>query len=317
MDLSIIIVNRNTKGLLLDCIDSIYKTVPPLSFEVIVADNGSTDGSVEALKLSFPGVALIENKKNLGFAKANNQAIRRSSGRFVALLNTDTVLTPGALGTIVKFMDGDSRAGVCAGQLLNGDGSLQNSIANTPTLATELLNKSLLKFLFPKSYPGKKNHFERPTEVESVIGACMVVSRRALDRVGPLDESFFFFFEETDWCANMKKNGFLVFFHPNARIYHLQGQTAKKNLAAARVEYWRSRYIFFRKHYSLIANITLKAGLLLRLCISIALQLPASIVSARTRDKLAVNLNLLHWHLRGCPGGWGLAEPALRAVIPA
>jgi GT2 family glycosyltransferase len=307
MDLSIIIVNRNTKGLLLDCVDSVYKTVPPLSFEVIVVDNASTDGSVEALRSSFPGAVYIENEKNLGFAKANNQAIKRSAGRFVALLNTDTVLTPGALATIVKFMESDGRAGISGGQLLNGDGTLQNSIANIPTLATELLNKSLLKLLLPKRYPGKKSRFEKPTEVESVIGACMVVSRRAIDRAGALDESFFFFFEETDWCLTMKKNGFLVFFHPHARIYHLQGQTAKKNLAAARVEYWKSRYIFFRKHYSLLANIILKAGLLLRLCLSIVLQLPASVASARTRNKLAVNFKLLLWHFNGCPEGWGLS----------
>jgi GT2 family glycosyltransferase len=308
MDLSIIIVNRNTKGLLLDCVDSVYKTVPPLSFEAIVVDNASTDGSIDALKSSFPGVVIVENAKNLGFARANNQAIRRSAGRFVALLNTDTILTPGALGTIVKFMESDGRIGISGGQLLNGDGTLQNSIANIPTLATELLNKSLLKLLFPKRYPGKNTRFERPTEVESIIGACMVASRQAIDRVGPLDESFFFFFEETDWCLTMKKNGLLVFFHPHARIYHLQGQTARKNLAAARVEYWKSRYIFFRKHYSLLSNIVLKAGLLLRLCVSIVLQIPASAVSAKTRDKLAVSFHLLNWHIMGCPDGWGLAR---------
>lgn len=317
MDLSIIIVNRNTKGLLLDCISSVYKTVPPLSFEVIVVDNASTDGSVEALRRSFPGVACIENDKNLGFAKANNQAIRRSTGRFVALLNTDTVLTPGALGTIVKFMDGESRAGICCGQLLNGDGSLQNSIANIPSLATELLNKSLLKFLFPERYPGKRNRYKSPTEVESVIGACMVVSRGAIDRAGLLDESYFFFFEETDWCLSMRKKGLMVFFHPAARIYHLQGQSAKKNLAAARVEYWWSRYIFFRKHYSPFSNGVLKTGLLIRLCISILLQLLGSVASPKAKVKLAVNTKLLLWHIKGCPGGWGLSEPTPAPVKPA
>jgi GT2 family glycosyltransferase len=315
MDLSIIIVNRNTKGLLLDCVESVYKTVPPLSFEVIVVDNGSTDGSVEELNHSFPGVECIKNSGNLGFAKANNQAIRRSAGRYVALLNTDTVLTPGALDTIVKFMDADGKAGISGGQLLNGDGSLQNSIANIPTLATELLNKSLLKLLFPKRYPGKKNRFERPTEVESVIGACMVVSRKAMEKTGLLDESYFFFLEETDWCLAMKKNGFKVFFLPGARIYHLQGQTAKKNLAAARVEYWKSRYVFFSKHYSPFYNTVLKAGLLLRLCLSIVLQLLAS-ASPKTRGRLSVNWTLLLWHIKGCPGGWGLSGP-LRAVKPA
>lgn len=307
VDLSIIIVNRDTKDLLLACLESVYRTVPPLTFEVMLVDNASADGSVEAVRRSYPGVICIENSRNLGFARANNQAVRRSSGRHVALLNTDTVLTPGALSTIVDFMDSDTRVGVCGGQLLNADGSLQNSIANIPTLATELLNKSVLKLLFPKRYPGKRTRIERPMEVESVIGACMVVSRKAIDSVGALDESYFFFLEETDWCQTIRRSGMSVYFNPGARIYHLQGQTARKNLAAARVEYWRSRYIFFRKHYSALSNIVLRAGLLLRLCASIALQLPASVASRKARLKLGVNSKLLLWHLNGCPGNWGLA----------
>lgn len=306
MDLSIIIVNRNTKKLLIDCVGSVYRTVPPLSFEVFVVDNASSDASVEALKRAFPGVVCVENARNLGFARANNLALKRANGRYAVLLNTDTVLTPGALEAIVKFMDSNERVGVCGGQLLNEDGSLQNSIASMPTLSTELLNKSLLKLLFPKKYPGKKSRFSKPTEVDSIIGACMAVSKKAIDRAGLLDEAYFFFFEETDWCLAMKKAGFHVFFHPGARIYHLQGQTAKKNIAAARVEYWRSRYIFFRKNYSTPANIVLYAGLITRLFVSILLQAPASLVSAKTRGKLKVNLRLLAWHMIGRPGQWGL-----------
>jgi len=314
MDLSIIIVNRNTKKLLLDCVGSIYRTVPPLSFEVFVVDNSSSDGSVEALKKAFPGVVCIGNSRNLGFARANNQALRRAVGRYAALLNTDTVLTPGSLETIVKFMDENELAGICGGQLLNEDGSLQNSIASTPTLATELLNKSLLKLLFPKKYPGKKSRFAKPTEVDSIIGACMVVSKKAIDKAGLLDEAYFFFFEETDWCLAMKKSGFKVFFLPGAQIYHLQGQTAKKNIGAARVEYWRSRYTFFRRNYSALSNIVLYAGLVLRLSVSILLQLPASLLSAKTREKLKVNLRLLAWHMAGRPAQWGLSTQAHAAV---
>ena len=308
MDLSIIIVNRNTKKLLLDCVGSIFNTVPPLSFEVFVVDNASSDESISALKSAFPSIVCIENKKNLGFARANNQAIVLSKGRYAALLNTDTVLTEGALDAIVKFMDSNNKAAICGGQLLNEDGSLQNSIASIPTLATELLNKSLLKFLFPKKYPGKKSRFEKPTEVASIIGACMVVSRKAIEKAGMLDEAYFFFLEETDWCLAMKKAGFSVFFLPHSRIYHLQGQTAKKNLKAARIEYWRSKYISFRKHYSSAVNMFFYAGLLIRLCVSILLQLPASALSAKTREKLSVNFNLLIWHIMGRPDGWGIAR---------
>jgi len=295
---------------LLACIESIHATVPPLSFEIWLVDNASSDGSVEAVRHSFPNVRCIENRHNLGFAKANNLAIRQASGRYVVLLNTDTVLTPSALSTIIGFMERNRDVAICGGQLLNGDGSLQNSIANVPTLATELLNKSLLRLLFPKRYLGKESRFDQPVEVESIIGACMVVSKGAIDRVGMLDEAYFFYFEETDWCLSMKKSGWRVFFHPQAQIYHLQGQTAKKNIVASRIEYWKSRYTFFRKHYSTAVIGFLTTGLVVKLCISLLLQLVASPVSRSSRTRLRVNAMLLCWHLLGCPAGWGLSNLA-------
>ncbi len=306
MDLSIVIVNRNTKELLLACIKSIYATVPPFSFEVWVVDNASSDGSVDAVGHAFPDVRCIKNDRNLGFAKANNLAIRLARGRYVVLLNTDTVLKPSALATIVYFMNSNQNVAICGGQLLNGDGSLQNSIASVPTLATELLNKSLLRLLFPKRYPGKESRFDHPMEVDSIIGACMVVSKKAIDSVGLLAASYFFFFEETAWCLSMKKNGWRIFFHPQARIYHLQGQTAKKNAVAARIEYWKSRYIFFRKHYSPAKLIFLRVGLVVKLCISLVLQLIASLASRNARTRLTINSKLFLWHLAGCPQAWGL-----------
>jgi GT2 family glycosyltransferase len=307
IDISIIIVNLNTNKLLLDCIVSIYDTVPPLRFEIYVVDNASTDGSVEAVKASFPDVVCLKNDRNLGFAKANNIAICRSSGRFVVLLNTDTLLTPSALSLITGYMDLHSDIGICGGQLINADGTLQNSIANIPSLATELLNKSLLRRMFPKSHPGKEHRFDMPTEVESIIGACMVVSRKALDVVGLLDEEYFFFFEETDWCLSMKRNGFKVMFHPDACIYHLQGQTAKKFSSAAKIEYWKSRYIFFRKHSSLLIRACLVSGVLFKLLLSIMFQIPASFASEKHRSRLKINSDILFWHIKGCPDECGLS----------
>jgi len=309
-DLSIIIVNRNTKELLLDCIGSVYATVPPLSFEILLVDNASSDGSVVALRRAFPDVGILSNERNLGFAKANNLAIRQAHGRYVALLNTDAVLTPSSIATIIDFMDRNPKVAICGGQLLNADGTMQNSIANIPTLATELLNKSLLRRLFPRRYPGKESQFDHPVEVESIIGACMVVAKKAIDMVGRLDESYFFFFEETDWCMLMKKNGWSVFFHPQANIFHLQGRTAKKNIVAARIEYWKSRYTFFKKHYSPAHLVLLGAGLVAKLCFSLILQFVASPVSHNARTRLKVNSMLLFWHLLGCPAEWGLESRA-------
>jgi GT2 family glycosyltransferase len=312
MDASIIIVNWNTKELLINCLNSVYGTVKTLAFEVLVVDNGSSDGSVEAIKTLFPGVRLIENKKNLGFAKANNQALRQMNGQYAVLLNSDAVLTDGAVETIIRFMDENNKIGICGGQLLNADGSKQNSIANSPTLATELLNKSLLRRLFPRKYPGKEHDFKEPIEVESIVGACMVVRKEAINDVGLLDESYFFFLEETDWCLNMRKRGWKVFHHPDAKIYHLQGQSAGKVNVRARIEYWRSRYTFFKKNYGSVSLNILRLGLILKVFISmfmLSIVYAASLLlSKKVRERLNLYSVLIAWHFKGTPSEWGLTH---------
>ena len=228
MDASIIIINWNTRDLLIECINSVYSTTRGINFDIWVVDNGSSDGSVQALRELFPDVNVIENQSNLGFAKACNQALKLMESKFAILLNSDTILTDGAIKTVLDTMEKDPDIGLCGAQLLNPDGTKQNSIANTPSLATELLNKSLLRRLFPQKYPGKERDFAEPIEVESIIGAFMAVRKEAMDEVGMLDESYFFFFEETDWCIRMKKKGWKVVHHPGAKVYHLQGQTVRK-----------------------------------------------------------------------------------------
>jgi GT2 family glycosyltransferase len=260
------------------------------------------------MQSSFPNVNCIVNSSNAGFAKANNQAIKQTTGRYVVLLNSDTVMTPSALETLIYYMDATPDVAICGGQLLNSGGSLQNSIANTPTLATELLNKSILRRLYPRRYPGKETRFDTPVEVESIIGACMVVSRDALQQVGMLDEKYFFFFEETDWCLSMRKADWKVCFNPHSYIYHLQGASAKKNLAASRIEYWKSRYTFFNKHYTGTVSLVLRIGLIVRLIISIIPQIFISLVSNSTRSRLKVNVKILIWHILGCNPSWGISH---------
>lgn len=312
MDVSIIIVNWNTKDLLINCINSVYQTTKNLAIEIWVVDNGSSDDSARAVRELFLTVNIIENQHNLGFAKACNQAGRRIKGRYAVLLNTDTILSDGAIETVVDFMDKNAKVGICGGQLLNDDGSKQNSIANIPTLATELFSKSLLRKIFPKKYPGKEHDIMYPIEVESVIGAFMVVKKEAIDETGLMDESYFFFFEETDWCLSMKKMGWSVFHHPDIKVYHLQGQTAKKVHIGARIEYWRSRYIFFKKHYGKTTLIVLKTGLLFKLFLNLALNLFLSLITAFTNRKAAersrLYIKILCWHCLGFPDGYGLSS---------
>ena len=246
MDISFIIVNWNTKDLLRDCLNSIYKTAGDLAFEIIVVDNASSDGSQEMLATEYPQVRVIANTENRGFGAANNQGFGLMQGKYALLLNTDAVLTEGAVQKLWSFAVAHPRAAIVCGQLLNADGSRQNSIASFPTLLTLAVNISLLEYLFPRLYPSKRYSHKAPLEVDSAIGACMLVSRRALDEVSWFDERYFFFFEETDLAFAMKRAGWQVWQVPDAFIYHLQGQSIGHS-ARSRIEYYRSRYQFLNK----------------------------------------------------------------------
>ena len=248
MDLSVIIVNWNTKDLVCQCLDSLYQKVKKIEMEIFVVDNGSMDGSGAAVRERFPEVNLIENPINLGFAKANNQAMRLSKGKYLLLLNPDTQIKEGAIERLFSFMNAHPEAGIVGAQLLNSDGSKQNSIANFPSLATELLNKTLLRWFFPEKFPGKERDYLDPIKVDSVIGACMMVKRNAVEQVGLLDEEYFLFLEETDWCYRMKRAGWEIYHIPQAEIFHFQGKSAGAEKEKARIEYYRSRYYFFKKN---------------------------------------------------------------------
>lgn len=175
--LNFIIVNWNTRDLLIHCIDSIYTTVTGLSYRISVVDNGSGDDSVKALHNQFPQIFVIENRENRGFAAAVNQALEKNVARYTysVLLNTDTLLQKGAIQAMYSFMEQHKDTGIVGAQLQKPDGTRQHSYDNHPTLATELFNKSVLRWLFPKRYPSKKMQATQPVEVESVIGACMMI----------------------------------------------------------------------------------------------------------------------------------------------
>ncbi|TSA11181.1 MAG: glycosyltransferase family 2 protein [Deltaproteobacteria bacterium] len=304
MDISIIIVNWNTKDLLRNCLNSIYQTVQNISFEIIVVDNASHDGSVAMLREEFPQVTIIENTTNLGFGAANNQAISIMKGRYALLLNTDTILTKDAVYELFSFMEAHPDAATACGQLLNADGSKQNSIASFPTLWTLFLNTSLLEYLLPKSYPSKRYDYKWPIEVDSGIGACLMVRKQAIDEVGMFDERYFFFFEETDWALQMKTAGWKIYHVPSARIYHLQGQSIGRDIRS-RIEFYRSRYQFFRKwkgrsYYQLVSLV-----IFVRTTINWLLTSFGNLVTLCTnknlRNKWVVNSKLILWHLNGRP----------------
>jgi GT2 family glycosyltransferase len=311
-DLSVVIVNWNTKELLLNCIESFYRTTKGLTFEIFVVDNGSQDGSVDSVRRTFPEIELIQNQENLGFARANNDALRKSTGRYALLSNTDVILKDGAIEALAEFMDRNPDVGIAGGQLLNGDGSKQNSFDNFPSLATEVINKSLLRIFFPTRYPSKRVNYSSPIDVHSVIGACMIVRSQAIREVGLLDEDYFFFMEETDWCYRMKRRGWRVCHVPRAEIIHLQGKTAHVVRDKAKIEYYRSLYLFFKKHRGIAESVLLKSCLFSRFCVDFLLTLFSCLLTAFRRERfkrrLGIYARLIYWHLRLCPKGMGLGE---------
>lgn len=305
--LSFILVNWNTKGHILEALRSIEDTVHEYQHEVFVVDNGSVDGSPEAIQGAFPGVRLIRNERNLGFARAVNQALDPAAGSYCVLLNSDARLMKGAIKILAAFMEENLDVGIAGGGLINEDGSRQNSIAPFPSLATELLNKRLLRLLFPHRYPGKERDYPCPIDVDSLVGACIIVRRQAIEEVGNLDEGYFFFMEETDWCLRMKEQGWRISFVPGARILHLQGASASMAKAEARIEYYRSRYRFFTKWHGRGQTVVLKAGLILRLVGEVAAN-SLLLWNKRYRARWRTYCRLLFWHLRSCPVNEGLRE---------
>jgi len=242
--LSILIVNWNTRQLLARCLESIRRSQEGLSLEILVVDNGSSDGSPGLIRSDFPEVRLLENAENLGFARANNQAIRASSAPYVLLLNSDTCVQPGALGGMLHFMERNPKVAILGAELLNPDGSLQPSWARFPTLWSEFAGKNVRA---RKPYPDATG--ERAYQVDWVGGACLMARREMIDQVGLLDEGYFMYSEEMDWCYRAAKLGWYVCYLPGARLIHLGGGSSRHAAAGMIAELYRSKLRFFARHY--------------------------------------------------------------------
>jgi GT2 family glycosyltransferase len=301
VDISVIIVNWNTKDLLRNCLNSVYKTAQNIVLEIIAVDNASSDGSVAMLKEEFPSVITIINKENKGFGAANNQALAIMKGKYALLLNSDAVLTPEALNKLWDFCEANKKAGIVGGQLLNADKSKQNSIASFPSLLNLAVNNSLLEYLFPRTYPSKRYKNVSPIEVDSVIGACMMIRKKALDETGFFDERYFFFFEETDLARTMWLRGWKVYHVPDAFIYHLQGQSVGHN-TRSRIDFYHSRYQFFKKWhtttYFYLANSIIFFRLLVDEVLNFLFAILTLGLNKDARHKLITYSSLIRWHFQ-------------------
>jgi GT2 family glycosyltransferase len=272
--LSIVIVNFNAEKLLQRCLSSVYAETKKILFDVWVVDNNSMDTSIPMMRQNFPQVNLIENKENLGFAKANNQAIARCIGNYILLLNPDTLILQNALEKMVEFMDGNPTVGICGCKVLNEDGTFQLACRRTiPTPGVAFFRLTGLSTLFPRNKIMAKYNLtyidpDERQEVDAVSGAFLMIRRELVEDIGLLDERFFMYGEELDWCLRAKKAEWTVMYYPDAEIIHYKGECSKFNHRKAAFEFYRSMYLFHKKHfaenYNPILNIFIYVGILLK-----------------------------------------------------
>jgi GT2 family glycosyltransferase len=264
-DLSVIIVNWNVKKQLEACLQSLYEHTQQVSCEVLVVDNASQDGSPEMIAAEFPKVQLLRNPANVGFARANNQAITLSKGRYVLLLNPDTLLHDDALSRMVSFLDHRADIGVLGCKVLTAEGKIDTRCARRfPTLWGELFELARLSYRFPHNrlfgeYLMTYWDHGDSREVDAISGACLMVRRAAIEQVGLLDESFFLYGEDIDWCYRCKEARWKVFYYSEAAIIHLGSQSTQQLEDEMGLERFRSRDQLFRKHRGQVYAWTYKA----------------------------------------------------------
>jgi N-acetylglucosaminyl-diphospho-decaprenol L-rhamnosyltransferase len=248
VELSVVIVSWNVRELLGRCLASIEAHSPGVPYEVWVVDNASADGSGAMVRARFPGVRLIENGENVGFAAANNQAIREAGGRYLVLLNPDTEVRAGALRALVEFLEDHPRAGAAGARLLNGDGSLQASCHPMLTPGRELWRLLFLERIWRRAtYRMERWDVRAPRRVEAIKGACLALRRAALDEVGLLDEGYFMYSEEVDLCYRLAQAGWELWWVPQAEVVHHEAGSTRQAAEAMYVQLYRSKVEFYRK----------------------------------------------------------------------
>jgi GT2 family glycosyltransferase len=260
-DVSIIIVNWNTRDILRECLISIYKETLDISYEIIVIDNFSSDGSALMIKKEFPEAILIANEENRGFAVANNQGMEIANGRYVLLLNSDTVVLENAIQKTVRFADNHPEAAVLGCKAYNADMSLQPTCFMYPSLLNLFLLSTYLYKLFPRNrFFGREfmSWWDRGDvrEVEVVTGCFMLVRKTAIEQVGMMDNSYFMYAEETDWCYRFGRAGWKKIFYPEAVIIHYGGMSSSKNPVEMSREFQKSFLLFMENSGGLFSRYT-------------------------------------------------------------
>jgi hypothetical protein len=319
IDLSIVVASYETPALLAACLASIKMSVaasPSLSIEVIVVDNGSRDESLAMIKASGLNPNLVARRINRGFASAMNAGIRRAAGRHVLLLNSDVEIASALLDAAVARLDAESSIGILGPALVHVDGRPQRSIHALPGWASEFLGDRLARRLHGVERDHEGTGEMGPwREVEALRGAVLFVRRSLFDDVGLLDESYFFFLEETDFCARVRSQGHRIAYCPNLTAQHALGGSSKKRASlATRIEFHRSLYRFLARRRGVALARLAFVWRMLRSSVSAVGEMFAGIVVASARARSAERWGLVLWHLQGGPAEPGLAK-ALRETV--
>ncbi|MDX1520611.1 MAG: glycosyltransferase family 2 protein [Anaerolineae bacterium] len=256
-DLSVVIVNWNVKDLLRTCLQSVltvYQDDPDLTAEIIVVDSASSDGSAQMVRQEFPTVRLIASDKNLGYARGNNIGVAAATGRYFFLLNPDTVIHAHALSDLVDYLDKHPNVGAVGPQLCWPDGTIQSSRRRFPTLGSLFWESTLLEQWFPGNRHARRNRLtdtppHHTLAVDWLVGAALCIRREAWQQVGPLDENFFMYFEETDWCRRCVAAGWEIHYLPRAKVTHYEGKSSEQAMADRTLRFQRSKLMYARKYF--------------------------------------------------------------------
>ena len=255
VDVSIIIINWNTRQLLENCLDSLAASCAAHPFEVIVVDNNSTDGSREMVRQKFPATKLICNSTNVGFAHGNNQGIKASRGRYISLVNSDVKVLPGCHDKLIAFMDANPQIGISGPRVLNGDMTLQSSCRRFPGLWNNVCDAFAFRRFFPRSafFAGEHMlYFKHDREIfpDVLVGCFLFARKKAVEQFGLLDEKFFMYAEDIDWCLRCWRAGWKIAFYPGAEAIHYRGGSSNADPVRFAVVQQSARQQFWKKHYS-------------------------------------------------------------------
>ncbi len=293
LDISIIIVNWNTREILRDCLNSVHEQTEGISFEVVVVDNASVDGSAGMVQEKFPQVILIENTENRGFAAANNQAIEVAKGRYVLLLNSDTIILDNAIAKTMKFADENPDAALVGCKVLYPDGRLQTNCFMYPSALNMFLSATYLsKLLSRNRFFGRACmewwDYSDAREIEVNTGCYSLVRREAIDQVGVMDERYFVYGDDADWCYRFKKAGWKIMFTPEPQIIHYHGKTTKHKKREFQLQLFGSKLIFILLHRGRMAFMLARLMTIMFFALRIPYWLVVALVKKKER-KYALN----------------------------